>query len=423
MSSDLPSRIGHPAEPPPSRWNYGLGIALSMALTGLLLWIDVSMLSNRDIGYGAIAYMLAALFIGVPLAVALVITWLIYMKRSRGRLPGRVHLLMFAPPLLSLLVIPVGEDIRRADAEQFSQRHPAIQETHVNLSGRPLWLAPDAYGSTSSGGLPPMPMRSGTEARFVTFTRYPEPNALSDGSFPYDGMRLREDVGSYTYGSGDENGPGAAKGRTLPLVRLPYPDLHGLTRYESESTLVVYQYFHYDDRVEVAPGLARMAVTTADALLGSVPELVAFHLSRRIAPAIARLEVNGQTLALGTDGPIGPDTGCNRAYVGIGYALVDLRAPLKLRWQTLDEPSRWHEASVAVPPLRTVSRGAPASFPSVLLYFSGADRVAAEHFQLLEMGDDHRALLATGLPAGVPADEVCGSAMDAYDPAGVTLLR
>ncbi len=423
MSDGPQSPIERTAEARPSFGKYWLGLALSLALTGLLLWIDVSMLSHRDVGYGAIAYMLAAIFIGAPLAVALVITWLIYMARAHGRLPGRVHLLMFVPPLLSLLVIPVGEDIRRADADQFSERHPAIQETHVNLSGRPLWLAPDVNGSTSSGAPPAMPMRPGPWARFVSFTRYPDAQALNAGSFPYDGTRLRDGIDTYSYGTGDAQDQFKAGGRTVPLVRLPYPDIHELTPYESEHVLLVYQYFHYGDRVEVAPGLANMALSTQDALLRNAPHLVKFYMSNRVAPAIARVEVNGQTLAVGSDGPIEADAQCRYAYTPIGYALLDLGASLKLRWQTLDDPGHWREASLTLPPLRAEATGVPTSFPSVLLYFTGDGHVAAERFQLLKLDGDRSGLLATGRPAGVPAGETCGSAVDGYNPASGTLLR
>lgn len=423
MTRDLPSPIEPTAAQPPSLWRYGFGLGLSVALTALLLWIDVEVVSHPDMGYGGLLYIWAAIFIGAPLAVALVITWLVYMVKAGGKVPGRVHLLMFVPPLLSLFVIPVADDIRRADAERLSERHPAIEETHVNLSGRPLWLAPGVDGSTSSGAPPEMPMRPAPLARFVSFTRYPNDEGLKSGSFPYDGTRLRDGIATYTYGAGDAGDQAKASARTVPLVRLPYPDLHELTPYVPEQELVVYQYFHYGDRVEVAPGLAPAMPSNQDELLRKVPRLAKFYMSRRIAPAIARVEVNGQTLAIGDDEPITVDAECRRPYASIGYALLDSAASIKLRWQTLDDPSHWHEASLALPPLRTSTAGKPASFPSVLLYFTGDDRVAAERFQLLRLDDDRKGLLASGLPAGVPAAETCGSAMDGYDPETVTLLH
>lgn len=416
--------------PPPSLQRYWLGLALSAAVTALLLWIDVAVISHPDMGYGGIFYLLAAMFIGGPLAMALLVTWLVYMFRARGNLPRRVHLWMWMPPLLSLFVIPVASGIQRVDAADFSERHPPILETHVNLSGRPLWLGPDVQGTDSSGALPERPLRPWPEARFVSFTRYPGKDELVAGTFPYDGTRLRDGIDTYAYGVPDPGGEPKSGGPSVPLIRLPYPDLHELTPYESEDSLLVYQYFHYGDRVEVAPAIARMAATTEDKLLHKVPRLVEFYASNRTL-AIARAEVNGQALAVGASGPIAADPACQRAYIPIGYALVDPGAPLKLRWQTLDDPTQgnptqdspwhWHEASLTLPPWKTSKRGIAVSFPSVLLYFTGGDGVAAERFELLELGD-RRGLLATGRPAGVPADKVCGSAADGYGP-GVRVLR
>ena len=419
----MPSNVEQAGASPPSLWRYGFGLGVSFALTALLLWIDVEVVSHPDMGYGGLLYIWVAIFIGAPLAVALVIAWLVYMVKSRGNLPGRVHLLMIVPPLLSLFVIPLADDIRQAGADRFSERHPAIHETHVNLSGRPLWLAPGVDGSTSSGAPPEMPMRPGPSATFVSFTRYPDDLSLKAGSFPYDGTRLREGIETYAYGTGDAEASAKGGGRTVPLVRLAYPDLHELTPYAPEQELLVYQYFHYGDRVEVAPGLASAMPSHQDEPIRKVPRLVAFYLSRRIAPAIARVEVNGQTLAIGDGEPVAVDIECRRAYASAGYALVDPAASLKLRWQTLDDPWHWHEASLTLPPLRASTAGRPASFPSVLLYFTGGDRVAAERFQLLRLEDDRKGLMASGLPAGVPVAETCGSAMDGYDPDSVTLLH
>ncbi|WP_199030809.1 hypothetical protein [Ralstonia sp. ASV6] len=416
-----PTRAQANATPAIGRYWFGmvLGIALGLWLGGLSL----AAVLTPNLGYGAIGLVMLAIFVGGPLAAALVITWIVYMAKARGSLPGRIHAVMFAPPLLAMCIVPAAMEMESANARRFSDAHPAIHETHVNLSGGPLWLAPDVDGNNASDAPPKMPMEPGPNARFVSLTRYPDRAGVAAGTFPYDGAHLRASIDTYTYGSSNPEGWSTTNGRTVPLVRLPYPDLHKVSRFVPEPWVLVHQYFHYGDHVEMAPSLNLGAASTEDALIGKVGNLVQFHLSNHVAPVIVRLEVNGQTLVLGRNGAIEANTHCTWAYTRAGEALVDLGTPLKLRWQTRDDPGHWHEASLNMPALRAAPRGAPVSLPSVLLYFTGKGYVAAERFQLFEAGGDRRALLASGLPASVPADETCGSAIDAFNPEVVTLLR
>jgi len=402
---------------------YWFGMVLSIALALWLGGLSLATVLTPNLGYGAIGLVMLAIFVGGPLAAALVITWIVYMAKARGSLPGRIHAAMFAPPLLAMCIVPAAMEMESADARRFSDAHPAIHETHVNLSGGPLWLAPDVDGNNASGAPPEMPMEPAPGARFVSLTRYPDKAGVAAGTFPYDGAHLRAGIDTYTYGSSNPEGRSTTNGRTVPLVRSPYPDLHKVGRHVTESWVLVHQYFHYSDHVEMVPSLNLGAASTEDALIGKVGNLVQFHLSNHVAPVIARLEVNGQNLVLGSNGTIEANTHCNWTYTRAGEALVDVGAPLKLRWQRLDAPGHWHEASVTMPALRAAPRGAPVSLPSVLLYFTGNGQVAAERFQLFDAGDDRRVLLASGLPASVPADETCGSAMDGFNPETVTLLR
>jgi hypothetical protein len=407
----------------PSSERYGLGIILGIALGLWLGALSLVALFTPHLDYGLIVLLILAVAVGGPMAAVLLVIWIVYMGKARGRLPGKVHGLMFGPPLLALCIVPLAMQYERSQGLQFMDEHPAVYETHVNLSGAPLWLAPDAEGHDATRGPPRMPMRSGSQAQFVGFMRYPRKEDVVDGSFPYDGAHLRSGVDTYTYGLPDEaDGWSTARGRSVPLVRLPYPDLYQVTRYEPEHVVLVQQYFHYRDHVELAPSLSVRAMTNEEKLLGKVDNLVQFQLSEHAAPAIARLEVNGQTLALGLDGAIKPDAGCEAAFRPAGEALLDLGRALKLRWQTLDDPGHWREASITLPPLPAANYAAPVSLPSVLLYFTGNGQVAAERFQLQRDGD--RLLLrASGLPAGVPREQTCGSAVDGFDPASVTLLR
>lgn len=402
---------------------YWLGMILGIALGLWLGALSLAAVLDPNLGYGAIGLVMLAIIVGGPLAIALAIAWIVYMVYTRGSVPGRVHAVMLLPPLLGICIVPAALEIEGVQAQRFSDAHPAIQEAHLNLSGRPLWLAPDAVGHNSSGAPPEMPMEPGAEAMSVGFTRYPDKADVASGAFPYDGAHLRNGINTYTYGTGTAQEQGSANGRTVPLVRRPYPDLREVSRYVPESWVLVHQYFHYSDHVEMAPGLRLGATSTEQAVMGKVDRLVQFHLSNPVASSIARLEVNGQTLVLNSDGTIEPNGRCDRPYAAAGEALVDLGAPLQLRWQTLQDPGRWREATVAMPALRKTSMRTPASLPSVLLYFTRNGQVAAERFQLFKADEDRSVLLATGLPAGVSVNDTCGTAMDAFNPETVTLQR
>lgn len=413
-------RVPDSGKPPASLGRYGFGLLVSAALTLLLLWLGIYVIAHPDMGYGGIVIILAAVFIGGPLAVVLLITWGVYMARSRGNVPGRVHLLMFVPSLLSLFVVPIADDIRQSEADRFDAAHPVMREIHVNLSGKPLWLAPDVLQSAGSTTSVEMPMKPAPWASFVSFSRYPDSTSLSSGAFPYDGIRLRKEVTTYTYGTGSTDGQGQTGARSVPLIRMPDPDVDAIKPYQNDSALLIYQYFHYADRVEVAASLTPSVGT--DEARDKLPRLVTFYLSSHVPPAIARLEVDGQTLLLGDSGPIEIDAQCKYDAASIGYALVDLGRALKLRWQTIDNPWQWHEASLTLPPLPAGPVGArPVSFPGVQLYFPGGGRVMAKRFQSVMPANGDRIMLTTGRPADLPADQVCPRAEDGDAHDGATV--
>lgn len=398
--------------------HYGLGVVLSVVLGMFIALLSLAALGAP--GYSGLGAIYLAIAGGVPLLIILVMTWICYMIRDRGRLPGRVHALMFLPALIGLGIIPMAMAIEHASHNHFSAEHPSIHELHVNLSGKDLWLAMGATAETESGSSPSMPLEA---AGSVSFTRYPGRDEVKAGRFPYEGARLRQGVDTYVYAPNDE-GAGAPKPTsTLPLVRLAYPDLGPLLPYETESSLLLYQYFHYPNHVEMAPSLAGFAGSTGDYLEDKVRGLVLFDVAihKHPQPVLFRLEINGQTLALGS--PIKPDEHCAWAYMGSAGALVDADKPLRLRWQTLDDPQRWHEATVNTPAFRhAIPAGAHVSWPQVLMYFIGNDKVAAERFEEVRLPGGKLALHATGMPGEVPSDTVCGSASARYNLDTVTLL-
>jgi hypothetical protein len=401
---------------------YWLGLVLSAMLAGFVVFLSVCVLTAT--GYGLIGIATIALTGGPPLLIALLVAWVYYMIRARGRTPALLHAAMFIPTALALCIVPVAKEIRHDDQDRFSSAHPDIEEVHVNLSGRDVWLSTGSYARTMSNSRPSETMRAAT-AQFVSFRRSAVQKEIDEGSFPYDGARLRQGIGTYPPDLGEESGGSPPHGPLLPLVRMPYPDLSSLLPFAPENELLVYQYFHYPDRVEVAPTLARFAGATSDSLQDKVHGLVLFNIaiSNQQPLTLVRMEVDGQTLALSDDEAVDSDMQCRYGNLAVGEAWVNIDRPLHLRWQTLADPQRWHEATVSVPAFRRVSSASGRTgWPQVLLYFLGNDQVAAERFVEIRLPGDKLAVRATGMPSEVQANTMCGSAKDRYDLNNVTLL-
>lgn len=407
MSASTPET---PSSAPSSLGPYGFGIGLSFFLSLWVTGFSLIAIFDTDLtGQAWLSLVLAGLFGAGALALALLITLLVHFVLRRRDASRRVLLLMIVPPLLAAGMIPLYLSMPRTLVPQVSDAHPSIWETHVNLSDQPLWLASDVDGRDVMGGSPRMPI---VPAQTVSFSRCSGDDPEAVAKFPYEGAHLRSSIQTYSYGRGDQHAQTGPSAPTLPLARRPYPDLHQLTPFEQESTLLLHQYFHYSDHVEMAPSLQAASESFENEIQGKASHLVRFYLSNRVAPAIARLEVNGQTLVLGQDTMI-RTSDCHRGNAPVGYALVDIDEPLLLRWQTLNDPTHWRETSVRVPTWRQSPPGRPASLPSVTLYFT-REAVAAERFQVRTLGAGERGLIATGLPAGIVAAEACGSAADYY---------
>lgn len=388
--------------------HYPLGITLSAALSTLLVALSLIALLTPNLDYGVVMLILVAIVVGFPLCLALLLTWFAYRRRASAPPPAKLHAAMFAPTLLALSILPIGSAMQDTARRWFNDAHPDIRELHVNFSGRPLWLAIGS-AQTEAGGWPQMPLQAGNEAKFVAFTRRPQEAEINENRFPYVGSRLREKAHSYAYAEKDDSGRPVAV-RPRPLLVRPYPDLGWLPSDIRESKLLVHQYFHYYDYVEVAPGLARLDSSELAALQARLGNVVSFHLSSQYPRGLARLEINGQALAIGADSERISEAPCDRRTSFAGSALLSIDKPLEVRWQTLDEPSRWHEARVSVPAVQgATTRAIQAWVPNVRLYFLDNDVLAAEQLQTLtSLGGEHKTV-TTGVPAGARQDEVCGT--------------
>lgn len=396
--------------------NYRFGIGVSLVLASLLAALGLIAVCTPNLGWGVVALITLALWIGVPLLVMLLLAWGRYMVRERGHVPGRVHALMFVPTILALLIYPLGDSLRgRLDTATGGSR-AAIAETHINLSGHALWLDTSPYASTYSGAGPDLPMQGDNPQRFVAYHRYPNAQSDADNAFPYDNARLKPGIDRYRYGA-----PSEGTASTLPLRRQSYPDTTALTRVwgTSGGPGIAHLYYHYADHVDVAPALARLAGATEYELERSrVEGLVQFKTHNYGAAPIVRLEINGATLDIGDDAiaPIpAPPAACTASNHTTGVALLNLDQPLQVRWQTAAAPQVWHRARVQVPAFRQPQPlDGQSTLQRVLLYVLPDGTMAAERYVEVLAGNSRRGIKATGLPANAAAHATCGSAYATY---------
>lgn len=406
--------------------HYRFGIIISIALAGWLAALGLIAVASPNLGWGIVALITAAIWVGGPLAIVLVVAWFAYMARDRGQVPGRVHAVLFLPTLAALLIYPISESIEQGKYDSFSAAHPPIAETHVNLSGKDLWIDTKPYASTWSGAGPDMPLSAREPARFAAFIRYPNPqaNASASSAFPYTGARLNDNLERYTYrvASGET-------GDSLPLTRHPYPDVSPLFPIlgKKEATMLRHLYFHYPDHVEVAPALQRLAGMTEQQLDGKkLKGLVLFKAQNYTPNGIARLEINGRTLdvgdrALASVAPL-PAT-CHDFAYPVGGAFLDLDQPLTVRWQTIAAPQTWQTATLQVPAFRQPRpMDGESTLLRVQLYFLPDGTVEGERFVEVRQSRDQLAIRATGVPARAAAFAGCGGAFSAFNPQTVKLL-
>lgn len=66
---------------------YLFGIILSIALAGWLATLGIIAVTSPNLGWGIVALITAAIWVGGPVAILLVITWFVYLARDRGLMP------------------------------------------------------------------------------------------------------------------------------------------------------------------------------------------------------------------------------------------------------------------------------------------------------------------------------------------------
>ncbi|WP_374600413.1 hypothetical protein [Niveibacterium sp.] len=385
--------------------------AVAGVLAGAVAGGLVVLLRSRDYDYASvhIAIQIGAFLLAPLLAFNFVLS-VLYLRRN---VPSVSHAWIWGPIVIVLSVafaMNGTAEIKRRNAEA---DHPRIREIHVNLSGYTIRFDPAGQGVDTRGrinipGDPP--------GEFVERTRY---FADDDRMAIYAKARL---VPSFREMQVSRESLSAEQVAVLPVSQRAeaFPNIEGFMKYlsfqGSEATVITYWYFHYPDRVDVVPAIDLSGSQTMD-LSGHDVSLVEFHIANLGRLPIARLEVDGETLALGSaaipteqaDG-----NGCvNRNHAG--YAINPLSGAIKVRWQLGQANPAWHEAVVYVPPFRSGerTRGRIRS-TSVDLYFESHGKVVAERSQEIDLPLGKMGIRTTGPSRPLASPPPCGYASDRY---------
>ena len=151
-------------------------------------------------------------------------------------------------------------------------------------------------------------------------------------------------------------------------------------------------------------------------LWGTKSPVVDFHFANLTDRPLARLEVDGQAIALGEQAlrpEYAEDAGCtSRNYSG--YAITRLDKPLSVRWQFAQANPEWHQGQVSVTGFGPVQRGGRPRSTSVDLFFQTDGSIAAEAWQLIDLSGGEFALRIHA-PTPLHHEPPCGRARDSYN--------
>ncbi len=389
---------------------YLLGITASIVLAVFIAITAYLAVTNNSLAVLAVLY---APMLGIILLPTLFGSWIYYMFRERGRVPIEAHLLILGPPFSALLVFPLTfmvENYRHG--RLFSSAH-TMEEVHVNLTGQPLWLGPTAglNGSTSNDAL--MPLKGSPVAQARQITRYP-PHDDPDATYPYSGRDLKP----------DRRQIGRAVGTTRPESSVV--PLHARSAASLPSDLPFqYIYYHYTDRVEAVPAIARSHDLTLQREVSLPQGLVLVSVANHGTLPIVRLEVDGQALDRGLwqNAALKGSAGCPNLREPQAPALLEDAATLTLRWQLSDAPGVWHEARIPNPRIQpTKDQKRRARAVQLMLYFSDNHPPAAQRFQEVPMGDEKMGILASPDPTNAAAISPCTSVLNGYSRSDVQRL-
>ncbi len=373
---------------------FGLGL-----LNGWWLQSTFNDLSNL-----VFILMVLALVLAILLIAALIVT----VANLKHHAPVKAHLYVWGPVLLTLLAFMIMSEIKASKKEAFGQSHPNIQELHINLSSKTLWITE-----------PEENVLDKSSYEFVNTIRY----AGSDRMLAYSGSRLSASFKDMSIYSSETESADHRVVLTLPVVQpQTYPDLSKIIRKVSESSayytpteasLLIYLYYYYNDRVEVVPAL-NLSGSDSMALWGVDVPVVQVHLANLQPQRIARLEVDHQALALPTVWPEENNPNECRDRTFSGFIMSPLTAPIRVRWQFEEPNPQWHEAMVTTPQL-PAQKSKPdwkARETEVFLYFQKDGSVSSQWQQVVTLKSGKLGIRTTEILPQLLAPAPCGAAED-----------
>ena len=174
------------------------------------------------------------LVLGMFLIANLILT----VANIKQHAPPLAYLFAWAPILLTLITLVIGSNIKEAKKEAYEQSHPNIDELHVNLSGKNLWVAETGAEVALSN----------PQEQFYAITRYADG---TDKMLAYQVYRLAESYKDMSIYASDTASADNRTVVTLPVVQSKYfPDVSTITPkigsstfgYQpTEASLLVYQ--------------------------------------------------------------------------------------------------------------------------------------------------------------------------------------
>ena len=182
----------------------------------------------------------------------------------------------------------------------------------------------------------------------------------------------------------------------------------------TESEILVYQYYDYADRIEVAPAL-RLSSIAAQTLWGSGAPVVTVQIHNLNAQPIIRLEIDGLAIAVG-DNVWETDSAQNNCRSYSPPVINRLEAPLKVRWQFAEANPKWHEAMVTVPTLASLNTQPDwiEREKNIFIYFQKDGHLAAQLQQVIKLKNDKLGIRTTAIAPKLLEKLPCDPANDSW---------
>ena len=368
-----------------------------------------------------------------PVIIVLFLAIVILSIKFRiDKAPRHAYMMIWGPSLFALLIVFVvqawliyktyeAEKIKKA----FDRKRPNIDEVHINLSGKDIWLNPDITVNDAKFS-PADELRANYAEKFISVKRYGRDYYGHDEMSAYSGAHLAKTLRSIPVYFGP---PQHTSPRMMPVV-MPssYPDtssfIHILDYADTDAAVMSYQYYYYADRVEVAPAMVLSGSEKITLLENKIPFTV-IHLSNLQSRSIVRLEINGQAIALGDWAWAMETTNGNCTSRNYDIEMfVNFEKPLKVRWQLAEPNPKWHEAMVAIPAFKSAKKPAGnVRLNTALLFFQKDGSVLAEREQEIELANDQLAVRSVGPERPLLTTPPCGMASDRWQDKVIRLKK